>query len=81
MPNVEYADEDIGSNCGSYECLNGEVINEQVGDAAFACALKGIPYSLCPGCQQMRAWFDNETEAMCENCLDDQVTLEKPEEE
>ena len=26
---IEYADEDLGENCGSYACLNNDIINEK----------------------------------------------------
>ncbi len=53
--NVKYADEDLGSNCGSYDLLNGEVHNESIAPnwremnvkqrkswRAFACAIRGV---------------------------------------
>lgn len=42
--NVRYADEDIGSNCGSYELKNGKIISEENGDAQFACEMWGNDY-------------------------------------
>lgn len=41
---IEYADEDIGSNCGSYTLLNGEIISEEDGDTEFACNMWGQDY-------------------------------------
>lgn len=39
---VQYADEDIGSNCGEYEVKNGEIIFEEEGDRKFANELWGF---------------------------------------
>lgn len=33
---VEYADEDIGSNCGKFVVENGKIVKQYVGDANFA---------------------------------------------
>lgn len=45
---VEYADEDLGSNCGRYVLENGETIEKYLpdGDEAlmFACEIKGCDY-------------------------------------
>ncbi len=41
---VEYADEDIGMNCGSYLCKNGEIISSAEGDEKFACDLWGYDH-------------------------------------
>lgn len=41
---VEYADEDLGSNCGTYTLLNGNIIAEQDEDKKFACELWGYEY-------------------------------------
>lgn len=38
---VEYADEDIGSNCGTYTYINGELVGETQEDHTFALALWG----------------------------------------
>ena len=38
---VDYADEDIGSNCGSYVLKNGELLEETNGDDDFALDLWG----------------------------------------
>lgn len=36
---VEYADEDIGSNCGTYTYVNGELVGETEEDRTFALAI------------------------------------------
>lgn len=38
---VQYADEDFGSNCGTYTYVNGEVVEEFGGDEDFALTLWG----------------------------------------
>lgn len=38
---VKYADEDIGSNCGTYTMKNGDVLFEEEGDVVFACEMWG----------------------------------------
>lgn len=41
---VDYADEDMGNNCGSYEILAGEWVNYAEGDREFACKIWGYEY-------------------------------------
>jgi hypothetical protein len=41
---LKYADEDIGSNCGTVVLLNGEILSQEEGDDKFACEVKGIDY-------------------------------------
>lgn len=38
---VEYADEDIGANCGRFTLLSGQEIEYQPGDVIFACEVWG----------------------------------------
>jgi hypothetical protein len=38
---VEYADEDIGSNCGEFELLNGVIMNEKTYDGVKSCEVWG----------------------------------------
>lgn len=38
---VKYADEDIGSNCGTYKLQNGNLLEEIDGDVFFACEMWG----------------------------------------
>lgn len=38
---VEFADEDLGCNCGTYALFKGEVQEEQLGDYDFACEIWG----------------------------------------
>ena len=38
---VEYADEDLGSNCGTYRLANGEIQEEDSRDYEFACEMWG----------------------------------------
>lgn len=38
---VEYADENIGCNCGTYTYINGELVGETYEDRTFALALWG----------------------------------------
>lgn len=41
---VEYADEDIGSNCGTYSYKGGELLEEETEGEEFACELWGNDY-------------------------------------
>lgn len=44
---IEYADEDIGNNCGEFELLSGEVVDDtdRSGDEEFACRVCGYDYA------------------------------------
>lgn len=39
---VEYADEDLGCNCGTYTISNGQILEEESKDLEFACEMWGI---------------------------------------
>lgn len=39
---VEYADEDLGSNCGTYSIFNGAIQEEEIMGYEFACEMWGI---------------------------------------
>lgn len=39
---VEYADEDLGSNCGTLKFTNGEIVEDTMGDFDFACNVWGF---------------------------------------
>ena len=41
---VEYADEDLGNNCGSYSIKDGLVIGSHNGDLEYACNIWGYSY-------------------------------------
>lgn len=41
---VEYADEDLGCNCGTYTLCNGEILDEESRDREFACDMWGYDY-------------------------------------
>lgn len=41
---VEYADEDLGFNCGIYTLCGGEIIDEESRDLEFACDMWGYDY-------------------------------------
>lgn len=65
---IEYADEDIGSNCGTYIFKNGEMIFDKEGDLEFACHIRGYECSNCSKCgKQMINWDDAET-PVCYEC-------------
>ena len=51
---VDYADEDIGSNCGTLEILNGEVTESKPENPSkFACDLWGYDYDeYCKECEE-----------------------------
>ena len=56
---VEYADEDLGNNCGTYSYNAGELIDEELlyyGDASFefACSLWGYDPD------EARSWRDDD---------------------
>ena len=38
---MDYADEDLGNNCGIYIYKNGECIHQEIGDYEFACDMWG----------------------------------------
>ncbi len=38
---INYADEDIGSNCGTYKLQNGNLLEDIKGDTVFACEMWG----------------------------------------
>lgn len=38
---INYADEDIGSNCGTYKLQNGNLLENIKGDTVFACEMWG----------------------------------------
>ena len=39
---INYADEDIGSNCGMYKLQGGDTLEEEKGDIVFACEVLGL---------------------------------------
>lgn len=41
---LEYASEDLGSNCGIYTLCGGEIIDEESRDREFACDMWGYDY-------------------------------------
>lgn len=41
---VEYADEDLGCNCGTYTLCGGEILDEESRDREFACDMWGYDY-------------------------------------
>lgn len=54
---VQYADEDLGCNCGEYEYQEGALTDEYLGDYDFACELWGYD------ADELRAeWEDDESE-------------------
>ena len=66
---VEYADEDLGSNCGTYQYKNGKLLKETEEDLEFACNLQGLDYFVCEKCGEGSTDFrDEDDEKICDEC-------------
>jgi hypothetical protein len=72
---VDYADEDIGSNCGSYECDSGELEDGDIPDNAveYACMMWGYDYDEYCAEQDECAAEEDEAEGLltCSKCGED----------
>jgi len=67
---VDYADEDLGNNCGTYVLLNGEEISYEEKDLKFAAEMQGYSVGKCSKCGKEIVNYEElpEEELVCYEC-------------